>query len=282
MDQPEETPENPPPNHFDESVAAGYDDSTATMAEPAVLDPTLDLLTELAAGGETLELGIGTGRVALPLAARGVPVHGIDLSPQMVARLRAKPGGDAIPVAIGDFATTRVEGSFSLAYLIFNTITNLTTQDAQVDCFRNVAEHLAPGGRFLIEVGLPELDRLTAAGDAGETGNAEDIGHRKPAGPFPPAAPGNTVLFRAGPPVWGFDVYDTATQAMSSNHVEIVDGRGTFRSIPFRYVWPAEMDLMARLAGLRPYARWEDWDRTPFTSRSRRIVAVWEKPAAPA
>lgn len=240
-------------NHFGESVAATYDESTARMCAPRVLTPTVDVLEELARGGRALELGIGTGRVALPLAERGVPVHGIDLSPAMVDRLRAKPGGDAIPVTIGDFAHTRVEGTFSLAYLVFNTIGNLTTQEEQVDCFRNAAEHLEPGGRFVIEVGVPELRRLPEGEDA--------------------------LFFHRSPDSWAFDVYDTATQAMSSNYVEIVDGRGTYRSIPFRYVWPSELDLMARIAGLRLRDRWEDWNREPFTSRSRGHVSVWEKPA---
>src|SRR5205085_4405090 len=153
------------------------------------------------------------------------PVHGIDLSQAMVARLRAKPGGDAVGVTIGDLATTTVEGSFALAYLVFNTISNLTTQAAQVACFRNAAAHLAPGGCFVIEVGVPDLRRLP---------------------------PGQTVVpFHAGPTGWAYDVYDVATQAMSSNYVEVAGGRGEFRSIPFRYVWPAELDLMAELAGLR-------------------------------
>ncbi|PDP87815.1 SAM-dependent methyltransferase [Glycomyces fuscus] len=240
-------------NHFGESVAAGYDESSADMFDPAVLDPAVDLLEELAGGGRALELGIGTGRVALPLARRGVPVHGVDLSEAMVARLRAKPGGDAVGVTVGDFATARVEGAFSLAYLVFNTISNLTTQDEQVACFRNVADHLEPGGRFVVEVGVPDLRRLPEGQEV--------------------------VPFHVSPSRWAFDVYDVATQAMSSNYVEVVDGRGTYRSIPFRYVWPAELDLMARLAGMRLRDRWDGWTREPFTSRSRQHVSVWEKPA---
>ncbi|WP_017571384.1 class I SAM-dependent DNA methyltransferase [Nocardiopsis halotolerans] len=240
-------------NHFGESVAATYDESSADMFDPGVLDPAVDVLAELAGDGRALELGIGTGRVALPLARRGVPVHGVDLSQAMVDRLRAKPGGDAVGVTIGDFATTRVEGTFSLAYLVFNTIGNLTTQEEQVACFRNVADHLEPGGRFVIEVGVPELRRLPEGQEA--------------------------VPFRVGPPVWAFDLYDVATQAMSSNYVTIVDGRSTYRSIPFRYVWPAELDLMAQLAGMRLRDRWDGWTGEPFTSRSRQHVSVWEKPA---
>jgi SAM-dependent methyltransferase len=238
--------------YFGERIAATYDDSSAERFQPAHVDAVADVLAELAGGGRALELGIGTGRIALPLARRGVPVHGIDLSRAMVARLRAKPGGDAIGVTIGDFATTRVDGTFRLAYLVFNTINNLTTQDAQVACFRNVAAHLEPGGCFVIEVGVPELRRL------------------------PPGQ--NVVPFHVSPTRWAFDSYDTATQAMSSNYVTIDGGRGEYRSIPFRYVWPAELDLMAQLAGMRLRDRWEGWTRQPFTSESRQHVSVWVKP----
>jgi len=242
--------------YFGERVAAGYDESTADTFEPAVVDAAVDVLAELAGEGRALELGIGTGRIALPLAARGVPVHGIDLSRAMVARMRAKPGGDAIGVSIGDFATTRVEtrvdGMFSVAYLVFNTIMNLTTQQAQVACFRNAAAHLAPGGCFVIEVAVPDLRRL------------------------PPGQ--NVVPWQVSPTRWAFDLYDAATQEMSSNYIEVAGGRGEYRSIPFRYVWPAELDLMAQLAGLRLRERWEGWTRQPFTSESRQHVSIWEKP----
>jgi len=240
--------------YFGDRVAATYDESSADMFEPGVVDAAADLLAGLAAGGRALELGIGTGRIALPLARRGVPVHGIDLSRAMVARLRAKPGGDAIGVTIGDFATTRVDGTFSVAYLVFNTIMNLTTQAAQVACFRNVAAHLEPGGCFVIEVGIPDLRRL------------------------PPGQ--NVVPFHVSPTGWAFDVYDVATQAMSSNYVEVTGGRGEYTSIPFRYVWPAELDLMAQLAGLRLRERWDGWTREPFTSESRQHVSIWERPAS--
>ncbi|MEU4715881.1 class I SAM-dependent methyltransferase [Micromonospora purpureochromogenes] len=239
--------------YFGEAVAATYDDRTSEMFDLTVVAATVDVLAALAGAGRALELGVGTGRVALPLAARGVPVHGIDLSRAMVDRLRAKPGGDAIGVTIGDFATTRVDGTFSVAYLLFNTIMNLTTQEAQVACFRNAAAHLAPGGRFVIEVLVPELRRL-------------------PHGQ-------NVVPFHVSPTEWAYDVYDVATQATSSNYVRIVDRRGEYRSIPFRYVWPAELDLMAQLAGLRLRDRWDGWNRAPFTSESRQHVSVWEKPA---
>ena len=240
--------------YFGEEVAATYDDQESGMFSPATVDAAADVLAELAGGGRALELGIGTGRIALPLARRGVPVHGIDLSQAMVARLRAKPGGEAIGVTIGDLATTRVDGTFSLAYLVFNTIMNLTTQEAQVACFRNVAAHLEPGGCFVIEVHIPQLRRLT---------------------------PGQNVLpFHVSPTGWAYDVYDFATQAMSSNYVEITHGRGEYNSIPFRYVWPAELDLMAQLAGMRLRDRWDGWTRAPFTSESDQHVSVWEKLAS--
>jgi SAM-dependent methyltransferase len=237
--------------HFGERVAASYDESAVEMFEPDVVEPAVDVLADLAGSGRALELGIGTGRVALPLARRGIPVHGIDLSRAMVARLRAKPGGDAIGVTIGDFATTTVDGTFSVAYLVFNTIMNLTTQAAQVACFRNVAAHLEPNGCFVIEVAVPDLRRLP---------------------------PGQTVVpFHVSPTKWAFDVYDVATQATSSNYVEVVNGRGEYTSIPFRYVWPAELDLMAQLAGLRLRDRWAGWSREAFTSESRQHVSIWEK-----
>jgi SAM-dependent methyltransferase len=239
--------------YFGERVAARYDESAADMFDPAVVEPVADFLADLAGSGRALELGIGTGRIALPLARRGVPVHGIELSRAMVARLRAKPGGDDIAVTIGDFATTTVEGAFSVAYLVFNTIGNLTTQAAQVACFRNVGAHLEPGGCFVIEVGIPELQRLP---------------------------PGETMrVFHASDTHWGIDEYDVANQGLTSHHFELVDGRFERLSLPFRYVWPAELDLMAQLAGMTLRERWSGWKREPFTSDSRKHVSVWEKPA---
>jgi len=239
--------------YFDERVAARYDESAAEMFDPAVVEPVIDLLVEIAGSGRALELGIGTGRIALPLARRGVPVHGIELSKAMVARLRAKPGGEDIGVTIGDFATTTVDGTFSVAYLVFNTIMNLTTQAAQVACFRNVAAHLEPGGRFVIEVGVPGLQLLP---------------------------PGETIrAFHVSETRWGFDEYDVAVQGLTSHHFEIVDGRVERFSVPFRYAWPAELDLMAQLSGMRLRERWSGWKREPFTSDSREHVSVWEKPA---
>jgi SAM-dependent methyltransferase len=241
-----------PDGYFGEQAAATYDESSAGMFTPDAVEPVVDLLAELAGGGRALELGIGTGRIALPLARRGVPVCGIDLSRAMVARLRAKPGGDTIDVSIGDFATSRIPARFTLVYLVFNTIMNLTSQAAQVACFGNAAAHLAPGGCFVIEVSVPRLRQLP---------------------------PGQTIIpLHAGPTRWAFDVYEPATQAMTSNYVKVTDGRGTYRSIPFRYVWPAELDLMAQLAGLRLHHRWDSWTRQPFTNESRQHVSVWRKP----
>lgn len=239
-------------NHFDGWTAKHYDATVADMYLPEQLDPAVDFLAQLAGDGPALELGIGTGRVALPLTARGVRVKGIELSPAMVDQLRKKPGGDAVEVTIGDFAATRVDGTFPLAYLVFNTINNLTTQDEQVDCFRNVAAHLEPGGCFVIEVSVSDLQRLP---------------------------PGETVrAFTVTSEHLGFDEYDIATQASASHHLYKVAGEWREFSIPFRYVWAAELDLMARLAGMTLRERWADWDRTPFTSESRKHISVWEKP----
>ncbi|HEY6606867.1 MAG TPA: class I SAM-dependent methyltransferase [Gaiellaceae bacterium] len=240
--------------YFGEPVAARYDESAADMFDPAVVDPVVDFLAALAGDGRALELGIGTGRIAVPLARRGVPVHGIELSKAMAARLRAKPGAEDIGVTIGDFATATVEGTFSVGYLVFNTIGNLTTQSAQVACFQNVASHLEPGGCFVIETGIPQLQRLP---------------------------PGETMrVFDASETHWGVDEYDVANQGLVSHHFELVDGRFELASIPFRYTWPAELDLMAQLAGMSLRERWSGWKREPFTSESRKHVSVWQKPAA--
>lgn len=238
--------------YFDERVAASYDEDSPEMFDPAVVEPAVDFLAGLAGDGRALELGIGTGRIALPLAQRSVPVHGIDLSRAMVGRLHSKPGGEDIGVTIGDFAMTSVEGLFSVAYLVFNTIMNLTTQDAQVACFRNAAKHLKPGGCFVIEVGIPELRRLP---------------------------PGESFhVFHASETGWGIDEYDVANQGLTSHHFATVDGSLERHSVPFRYVWPSELDLMAELAGMKLRERWEeDWGREPFTSESRKHVSVWQK-----
>lgn len=238
--------------YFDERVAALYDESSAEMFDPAVVEPAVDFLALIAGDGRALELGIGTGRIALPLAQRGVPVHGIDMSRAMVARLRAKPGGEDVGVTIGDFATTTVEGTFSVAYLVFNTIGNLTTQAEQVACFRNVAAHLEPGGCFVIEVGVPEL-RLLPPGERFHVFHASETG-------------------------WGIDEYDVANQGLTSHHFKVTGGSLERFSVPFRYVWPSELDLMAELAGMQLDERWGDWNREPFTSESRSHVSVWQKP----
>jgi hypothetical protein len=243
-----------PEDYFGERAAARYDDSAADMFEPAVVDPIVDFLADLAGHGAALELGIGTGRIALPLTQRGVRVHGIDLSEAMVARLRAKPGAEDIGVTIGDFAATTVEGTFSVAYLVFNTIMNLTTQDEQIACFLNVAAHLEPGGCFVIEVGVPGLQRLP------------------PGERFHPFHVSETHL--------GIDEYDVASQGLVSHHYRAVGGTFEKRSIPFRYVWPSELDVMARHAGMTLRERWSGWKREPFTSDSTEHVSVWEKPSS--
>ena len=243
-----------PKVYFDERIANGYESKWANLFDPEVVNPAVSFLADLAGTGTALELGIGTGRLALPLSQRGVPVHGIELSPAMVAQLRAKPDSDDIGVTIGDFATTRVAGTFRLAYLVRNTIMNLTTQDEQVACFRNVAAHLEPGGCFVIEVIVPALRQLP---------------------------PGETVrAFTVTPTHLGFDEYvDLAAQISFSHHYWVVDGQLETFSAPFRYVWASELDLMARLAGMTLRERWSDWNREPFTSDSRNHVSVWEKAA---
>jgi SAM-dependent methyltransferase len=233
-------------NYFGEEVAARYDDEEGTMFSAAVVEPTVDFLAKLAGDGPALELGIGTGRIAIPLACRGVRVHGIDLSEEMVARLREKPGADEIVTTMGDFATTRLDGKFRLVYLVFNTIMNLTTQDGQVACFENAAWHLEQSGCFVIEVGVPDLRRLP---------------------------PGEVyVPFDVSETHVGIDEYDVANQGLISHHYT-----DRLNSGPFRYVWPSELDLMARIAGLTLRERWQDWDRSPFTSESRKHVSVWER-----
>jgi rhodanese-related sulfurtransferase len=240
---------------FDERVAARYDDPDDPLCAPEAIDPVVELLAELADGGSALELAIGTGRIGLPLAARGVDVHGIELSRPMAARLHAKPGGAAIGVTIGDMATTRVPGSFALVYLVFNTIMNLTSQDAQVACFANAAAHLAPGGRFVVEVLVPGLRRLP---------------------------PGETMQpFHVSEEHIGIDEIDVVTQGLVSHHVSFGDGAAERASVPFRYVWPAELDLMARLAGLSLEHRWGGWTREPFTAESAAHVSVWRRPPEP-
>jgi SAM-dependent methyltransferase len=242
-----------PKIYFDERIAATYDADTGEEFRPEVIDATVDFLAGLAGRGAALELAIGTGRIAVPLSRRDVRVHGIDISPAMVAKLREKPGAAAIDVTIGDFTTTTLDRTFTLAYLVFNTIENVTTQDAQVRCFENVAAHLEPGGCFVIEVGIPALQRLP---------------------------PGETVRpFHVSTNRVGFDEYDIANQGLVSYHYWFGDERSGVFSQPFRYVWPAELDLMARIAGMTLRERWSTWDRAPYTSDSTKHISVWEKPA---
>jgi SAM-dependent methyltransferase len=224
-----------------------YDSGLGAMGDAARIAPVVDLLERLVGDGAALEFAIGTGRIALPLAARGIPVHGIDMSAPMVEQLRAKPGGNAIPVTIGDMTTTRVDGTFRLVYLVFNGINNLTTQDAQVACFENAARHLKSGGCFVIEVGVPDLQRL------------------------PPGE--QYVTFSVRDDYIGVDEYDVVDQGLISHH----QSTGERLSMPFRYVWPSELDLMARIAGMTLRDRWEDWDRATFDAASRKHVSVWIK-----
>ena len=237
-------------DHFAGEVAARYDDLLGARGSSEAVGRTVDVLADLAGNGAALEMAVGTGRIALPLAARGVPVSGIELSPDMAAQLRSKPGGDAVPVTIGDMTTTRVEGSFRLVYLVYNTIGNVETQDRQVACFAAAAAHLEPGGCFVVEVGVPGLRRLVPGQDS-------------------------TVFAHAAGYV-GYDRYDDLVAQHAVSHHFLADGSGT-REVrtPFRFVWPSELDLMARLAGMELADRWADWDRSPFTGESRSHVSVW-------
>jgi SAM-dependent methyltransferase len=244
-----------PENRFTGCVAAEYESRWPETFTPEVVEPAVAFLAEEARTGTALELGIGTGRLALPLSRRGVRVYGIELSSDMVAELRARPAGDAIGVTVGDFATVRVPelvGTCTLAYLVRNTIMNLTTQDEQVACFANAAAHLEPGGCYVLEVMVPELRRLP---------------------------PGESVrAFTVSPTHLGFEEYtDYVAQESWSHHYWVIDGELHNFSAPFRYVWPAELDLMARLAGLRLRERWSDWHHGPFTNESRSHVSVWVK-----
>ncbi len=256
VDEQDRGSDDPADGWFPESVAVDYDGPGGTNAPEAVV-PVLEVLEELARGGRVLEFAVGTGRIAAPLAERGSQVAGIEMSRAMAARVVDKPGGAGVDVTIGDMTSTRVPGEFSLVFLVFNTISNVTTQDGQVAVFGNAATHLRRGGLFLIEVGLPDLRRLPPGQDT------------VPFTVAPGAGGGGYV---------GFDQYDVVTQKFSSNHVTVsADGTGQFRRIPFRYAWPAEMDLMAQLAGMKLKYRWSGWDRAPLTANSTRHVSVWEK-----
>jgi len=235
---------------WDEQTAARYDDDSADRFAPAVLDPTVEFLARLAGSGPALEFAVGTGRVAVPLLGRGVPVSGIELSEPMVAQLRAKVGAAELPVAVGDMATTTVPGRFSLVYLVWNSISNLRTQREQVECFRNAARHLVPGGRFVVELWVPPLRRLP---------------------------PGQTAVpFAVTDGHLGFDTYDVVTQQCTSHHyARDDDGTVRYSAGHFRYIWPGELDLMAELAGMTLEERVADWDRSPFTAESESHVSVW-------
>ncbi|HXB37435.1 MAG TPA: class I SAM-dependent methyltransferase [Acidimicrobiales bacterium] len=238
-------------NIFVGEIATHYDADSTGVFDPAVVTTTVDFLAELAGDGRALEFAIGTGRIGLPLSERGVPVSGIELSSDMAAQLKKKPGSGAIDVTIGDMTSTRVDGTFRLVYLVFNTIGNLLSQDEQVDCFCNAAAHLEPGGCFVIEVIVPPLRRL------------------------PPGE--SSLVFTLTPQRVGYDEIDVAQQLGVSHHIWFrEDGPKKF-STPWRLVWPAELDLMARIAGMRLRERWQDWDRSPFTGESMKHVSVWEK-----
>jgi SAM-dependent methyltransferase len=239
---------------WDVEVAQAYDTPGRGMFAPEVLGPTVDRLVELAGGGRALEFAIGTGRVAIPLAERGVPVTGIELSRPMIDQLRTKVDEATIPVIVGDMTSATAPGTYSLVYLVYNTISNLLTQAGQVACFRNAARHLAPGGRFVIELGVPDLRRL------------------------PPGQQGS--VFRVEPGYIGLDTYDLLRQHIVSHHFRFDETRQArlFRS-PHRYIWPAELDLMGQLAGFELESRHADWTKTPFTAESRSHVSVYRKEA---
>jgi SAM-dependent methyltransferase len=231
-------------------VAAVYDATSRAAFDPAVLDPMVDALAELAGDGPVLELAIGTGRVALPLRARGLEVHGIELSPHMVAALRSKPDGADVPVTVGDMTTTRIGRGFALVYLVANTIMNVTTQEEQLAVFANAAAHLRSGGRFVIDVIVPQLRRAPLS----------ELGR----------------IFAMEADHVGIETFDDPVQQVAwSRHWMDVDGRVVRHEAPYRYVWPSELDLMGRIAGLRLEHRWSGWNGEPFTGESERHVSVW-------
>ncbi|SFJ46160.1 Ubiquinone/menaquinone biosynthesis C-methylase UbiE [Amycolatopsis sacchari] len=240
---------------WDEETARRYDTPGTGMFAPEVVEPAVDRLAELAGGGRVLEFAIGTGRVAVPLAARGVPVTGIELSPAMIARLRTKASAAEVPVITGDMATATAPGRYSLVYLVYNTISNLLTQEAQIACFRNAARHLEPGGRFVLELGVPELRTLPPSRDA--------------------------MVWRNEPGRIGLDTYDVVQQHLVSHHFSFdEDGQAHLARSTHRYIWPAELDLMARLAGLVLESRHADWVGGEFTAESGSHVSVYRLPAS--
>jgi SAM-dependent methyltransferase len=244
-----------PSEVWDAETAQRYDTPGTGMFAPEVIDPTVDFLVALAGDGRALEFAIGTGRVAVPLSQRGVPVTGIELSEPMIAQLRAKADADSIPVIVGDMATTRAPGTYALVYLVFNTISNLLGQAEQVECFRNAARHLGPGGRFVIELWVPELRSLPPGKEA--------------------------TVWTTEPGYIGLDTYDVLNQQVVSHHFRFGDDSQAqlFRS-PHRYIWPAELDLMGQLAGFELESRNADWSGTEFTADSRSHVSVYRLPAS--
>jgi SAM-dependent methyltransferase len=239
--------------HFDEWFARNYSRLWPEIFHPDVLDQAVEFLAELAANGPALEFGIGTGRVALPLARRGIHVSGIELSPAMVDELQRQADAPEVVASVGDFATASIDGSFKLVYLLRNTITNLTRQEEQIAAFGNAAAHLEPGGCFVVENYIPEIQRLP---------------------------PGETrYVFVATTDHVGVEEYDLAAQIAVSSHWWLIDGQLKTFASPHRYVWPSELDLMAKMAGMALRERWADWHRTPFTAGSRSHISVWEKVA---
>ena len=239
---------------WDESTAANYDADVSEQSTPEAVGPAVDLLAHLADGRAALEFAIGTGRIAIPLQQRGIPVTGIELSQPMIDVLRTKLTADEIPVIQGDMATTVIPGAFFLVYLVFNTISNLRTQAEQVECFRNAARHLTPGGYFVVELWVPPLRSMP---------------------------PGQTAVpFDVSDGHLGFDTYDVVTQECASHHyTRQSDGTIRYSVGHFRYVWPAELDLMAQLAGLELEHRFADWEKNPFTAESQSHLSVYRKPA---
>ncbi|ASN18585.1 class I SAM-dependent DNA methyltransferase [Arthrobacter sp. YN] len=239
---------------WDHDAAEQYDTPGEGMFSPDVLGPTVEVLSELASGGPAVEFAIGTGRVAIPLLEAGVPVSGIELSHAMIARLRDKVGEDRIPVVQGDMSQVSLGSHYTLAFLVFNTIANLLTQEEQIRCFQNAARHLAPGGRFVVELWVPQLRSLPP----GHGGTVEV------------SQPGYLLV----------DTYDVLRQHVISHHVrfgpDVSDGReARIGRTPHRYIWPSELDLMARIAGFELEHRWADWDRSEFTAESRSHVSVY-------
>ena len=237
---------------YGDRIADVYDELYEDLASPALVAPMVDVLANLAGGGRALELGIGTGRIALPLAGRGVEVHGIDASAAMVDKMRRKPGGGRIPVTMADFADVDADGRFSLVYVVFNTFFALLTQDAQVRCFANVASRLSEGGVFLVEAFAPDLTRF-------ERGQNIQAG-----------------VVETDRVSIDLSRHDAVAQTVESSHVHISEQGVRLYPVKLRYAWPSELDLMARVAGMRLRSRWGDWQGGPFTASSTNHVSAYE------